>query len=61
MDSLFLTSLYSEREILSSANRVKRTVSVSQSTVEIEEKGVKLKLTVVDTPGFGDSIDNNDR
>lgn len=60
VDSLFLTSLYSEREILSSVNRIKRTVSVTQSTVEIEEKGVKLKLTVVDTPGFGDSINNGD-
>ncbi|XP_066930117.1 septin-2-like isoform X2 [Clytia hemisphaerica] len=60
VDSLFLTSLYSERETLTAVNRIKRTVSVSQSTVEIEEKGVKLKLTVVDTPGFGDSIDNSD-
>lgn len=24
----------------------------------IEEKGVKMKLTVVDTPGFGDQINN---
>lgn len=31
------------------------------STVEIEERGVKLRLTVVDTPGFGDAIDNTDR
>ena len=61
MDSLFLTSLYSEREVYSAVNRIKRTVSVAQSTVEIEEKGVKLKLTVVDTPGFGDSINNSDR
>ena len=30
------------------------------STVEIEERGVKLRLTVVDTPGFGDAIDNTD-
>lgn len=30
------------------------------STVEIEERGVKLRLTVVDTPGFGDAIDNSD-
>jgi septin 7 len=28
--------------------------------VEIEERGVKLRLTVVDTPGFGDAIDNTD-
>ena len=30
------------------------------NTVEIEERGVKLRLTVVDTPGFGDAIDNAD-
>lgn len=27
--------------------------------VDIEEKGIKLKLTVVDTPGYGDAIDNS--
>ena len=26
---------------------------------EIDEDGFKLQLTVVDTPGFGDSIDNS--
>lgn len=26
----------------------------------IEEKGVKMKLTVIDTPGFGDQINNKD-
>ena len=30
------------------------------STVEIEERGVKLRLTVVDTPGFGDSLNSQD-
>jgi septin 2 len=38
----------------------KRTVQLDASTVEIEERGVKLRLTVVDTPGFGDAIDNTD-
>ena len=38
----------------------KRTVQLDASTVEIEERGVKLRLTVVDTPGFGDTIDNTD-
>jgi septin family protein len=28
--------------------------------VDIEEKGVKLKLTIVDTPGFGDAVNNNE-
>lgn len=36
-----------------------QTVSIETNTVEIEEKGIKLKLTVVDTPGFGDAIDNS--
>ena len=28
--------------------------------VQLEENGVKLALTVVDTPGFGDAVDNTD-
>jgi septin 2 len=41
-------------------DRTKQTVKIDASTVEIEERGVKLRLTVVDTPGFGDAIDNTD-
>ena len=43
-----------------SLERLKKTVDIESSTVEIEERGVKLKLTVVDTPGFGDSLDNSE-
>lgn len=28
--------------------------------MEIEERGVKLRLTVVDTPGYGDAINSQD-
>ena len=42
------------------AEKIKKTVQLDASTVEIEERGVKLRLTVVDTPGFGDAIDNTD-
>ncbi|MFT7818328.1 septin-5-like isoform X1 [Arapaima gigas] len=34
------------------------TVEITKYTVDIEEKGVKLRLTVVDTPGFGDAVNN---
>lgn len=27
-------------------------------SADIEEKGVRMKLTVIDTPGFGDHINN---
>lgn len=36
------------------------TVKIDEKTKIIEENGVKLKLTVVDTPGFGDAIDNTE-
>jgi septin 2 len=50
--------LYPDRIIPSAAEKINQTVKVESSTVDIEERGVKLRLTVVDTPGFGDSIDN---
>jgi len=40
--------------------RFQQNVRINAKTVEIEERGVKLRLTVVDTPGFGDAIDNTD-
>ena len=60
IDSLFLTDLYPDRVVPTAEERVKRTVQLDANTVEIEERGVKLRLTVVDTPGFGDAIDNSD-
>jgi len=57
INSLFLTDLYPERTT-STPDKIKKTVNIEASTVEIEERGVKLRLTIVDTPGFGDSIDN---
>ncbi len=27
-------------------------------SLELEEDGVRIALTIVDTPGFGDNIDN---
>ena len=39
---------------------VSKTVNIDTFSVDIEEKGVKLRLTVVDTPGFADAVDNTD-
>jgi len=43
-----------------STEKIERTVQIEASTVEIEERGVKLRLTVVDTPGYGDAINSQD-
>lgn len=41
--------------------RITQTVEIIKHTVGIEEKGVKLKLSIVDTPGFGDAVNNTER
>ncbi|XP_059413997.1 neuronal-specific septin-3-like isoform X2 [Carassius carassius] len=38
--------------------KISKTVHLQSVSHIIEEKGVKMKLTVIDTPGFGDQINN---
>lgn len=37
---------------------LEETISIRPVTVELEEDGLRISLTIVDTPGFGDNIDN---
>ena len=37
---------------------MEQTVKIEKKMLEIEERGVKLRLTIVDTPGFGDAVNN---
>ncbi|XP_062922644.1 septin-7-like [Mobula hypostoma] len=57
INSLFLSELYS-KEYPGPSLRIKKTVQVEHAKVQIREGGVQLTLTVVDTPGFGDAVDN---
>lgn len=36
--------------------QVPKTTTIEERHLEIEERGVKLRLTIVDTPGFNDSL-----
>ncbi|XP_036443762.1 septin 4a [Colossoma macropomum] len=60
INSLFLTDLYKDRKVLNAEERITQTVEITKHTIGIEEKGVKLKLTIVDTPGFGDAVNNTE-
>ncbi|XP_071501925.1 septin-2-like [Diadema antillarum] len=60
VNSLFLTDLYKEKAALNAEERIHKTVEIERSSIDIEEQGVRLRLTVVDTPGFGDSVNNED-
>lgn len=58
INSMFLADIYSE-DYPGPSHRVKKTVQVETSKVLLKEKGVNLILTIVDTPGFGDAVDNS--
>ncbi|XP_063752028.1 septin-5-like isoform X2 [Eleginops maclovinus] len=60
INSLFLTDLYKDRKVPNAQERINQTVEIVKHTLSIEEKGIKLRLTIIDTPGFGDSINETD-
>ncbi|KAH0514999.1 Septin-1 [Microtus ochrogaster] len=60
INSLFLTNLYEDRQVPDASARTTQTLTIERRGVEIEEGGIKVKLTLVDTPGFGDSVDCSD-
>ncbi|KAL9124567.1 MAG: hypothetical protein Q9217_006115 [Psora testacea] len=61
VNTLFNTSLYPPKERKGpSIDIMPKTVSIQSISADIEENGVRLRLTVVDTPGFGDFVNNDD-
>jgi len=58
INSLFLTDIYSQ-EYPGPSHRVKKTMAVEKTQIGLKESGVQLNLTVVDTPGFGDNVNND--
>ncbi|XP_065161903.1 septin-5 isoform X2 [Atheta coriaria] len=56
INSLFLGDLYKERTVPDVGERLTKTTLIEKKTMDIEERGVKLRLTIVDTPGFGDAL-----
>ena len=61
VNTLFNTSLYPPKERKGPSNDIMpKTVSIQSISADIEENGVRLRLTVVDTPGFGDFVNNDD-
>jgi septin 7 len=61
VNTLFNTQLYPPKENVELTHETPQTVEVKSITSDIEENGVKLRLTVVDTPGFGDFVNNEER
>jgi septin 7 len=61
VNTLFNTSLYPPKERKGpSLDIIPKTVTIQSIRADIEEAGVRLRLTVVDTPGFGDFVNNDE-
>lgn len=56
----FQNELYDDRRALSADERIFKTTTIEKRHLEIEEHGVRLRVTVIDTPGFNDAIDSSD-
>uniref|UniRef100_A0A182NHI4 Septin-type G domain-containing protein n=1 Tax=Anopheles dirus TaxID=7168 RepID=A0A182NHI4_9DIPT len=59
INSMFLSEIYHAEQHPGPSKRIKKTVAVESTKVLLKENGVNLTLTVVDTPGFGDAVDNS--
>lgn len=51
VNSLFLGDLYKNRVVPNALERLERTTKIEKKTMDIEERGIRLRLSIVDTPG----------
>eukprot|EP00080_Pristionchus_pacificus_P006361 PDM66381.1 unc-59 [Pristionchus pacificus] len=57
VNTLFLAEINDPKKI--EIPKLSSTTSIEQKHVKLVENGTTLRLSLVDTPGFGDAIDNN--
>lgn len=60
ISTLFNMPLYPPKSPRDPAEEIAKTVAIETVNADIEENGVRLNLTVIDTPGFGDFVNNTD-
>lgn len=51
VNSLFLGDLYKNRVVPSASDKIDKTTKIEKKTMDIEERGIRLRLSIVDTPG----------
>lgn len=56
--STFINTLCGQNVIASRDPGSTSTLSVTPISVDIDVEGIKMQLTIIDTPGFGDSLDS---
>jgi len=59
VNTLFASHLLDNKATQKASDPIRQTTEINTITHIIEENGVRLKLSITDTPGFGDQINND--
>ncbi|ORY95503.1 Septin-domain-containing protein [Syncephalastrum racemosum] len=61
VNTLFTTAIKDmKKHSLRHQKQIEKTVEIEITKAELEEKNFNVKLTIIDTPGFGDYVNNRD-
>ncbi|KAG6864191.1 Septin Spn2 [Blastosporella zonata] len=60
INTIFASHLIDSKGRLASDEAVRQTTEIQAVSHVIVENGVKLRLNIVDTPGYGDQVNNSD-
>ncbi|KAI9342065.1 Septin-domain-containing protein [Zopfochytrium polystomum] len=60
INTLFNQTIAPKAEAKDHTHDGPKTVEIQPFNADIDENGVRLRLTVIDTPGFGDFVNNED-
>ncbi|KAJ1671382.1 cell division control protein, partial [Spiromyces aspiralis] len=58
INSIFASHLVNTQGRRTAQEPIRKTTEITPVTQLIEENGVKCRLTIIDTPGFGDQCNN---
>lgn len=59
INTLFATHLADSKASQSSSDPPRQTTEIHTSSFNVQENGVRMQLTLIDTPGFGDQVNND--
>lgn len=59
INTLFQTTLKHSSGAQRRQGPIRRTVEIDVTRAELEEKGFQCRMNIIDTPGFGDNVNNN--
>ncbi|KAJ3036917.1 cell division control protein [Rhizophlyctis rosea] len=59
INTIFASHLIDSKAPKRASDPARQTTEISSVTQVIEENGVRLKLTITDTPGYGDQVNND--